>query len=261
VAQQGVGEDLHPAHTGNACGACHEEDNHRIEAMSSAVDLACSACHSGAHDLGVDMAAVADSTCDACHANVHQAPQRLVLGILPDTSAATPSDHFMDGLTCRSCHFSPTTTVAGSRVGSSEACVQCHRPEYARILGWWNEGIAQRTAMVERYLKGAEAAVAYRPEGDAARKAVERGRALLEVVERGGGQHNLPLTHQVFEDVLAQSAEGYRLADEPAPEAPYLGRAPRRGICVYCHYRLPEPGFSERMDDAFHREVLGAQAR
>lgn len=261
VATAGIGEDLHPAHQGNTCGSCHEEDNHRIEAMSSAVDLECSTCHSAEHDMSVDPAKVAATTCEACHKDVHQAPQRLVLGILPNAQAATPSDHFMDGLTCRSCHFSGTSTVSGRRVGSSDACVQCHRPEYAKILGWWNEGIAQRTDMVERYLQGAEAAVASRPEDDAGRQAAARGRTLLTVVEKGGGQHNLPLTHKVFEDVLLESSEAYRLAGLNAPAAPRLGRAPRQGICAYCHYRLPEPGFSERMDDAFHRDVLGATGR
>ena len=43
----------------------------------------------------------------------------------------------------------------------------------------------------------------------------------------------------------------------PAPPAPpALGRSPRQGLCSYCHYRTDEPGLSESMSDAFHREVM-----
>ncbi len=257
VTAAGIGEDLHPRHEGNACGSCHEEDNHRIQAMSSAVDLQCAACHTEEHGVQVDQPWLEASTCDDCHATAHQGEQRLLLGILPDAEAAAPSDHFMDGLTCRSCHLPLGRATGGRRVGSSIACVQCHRPEYATILRWWNDGIAERTRMVDGYLAGAEAAVRGRGPDDGAVQAVASARATLDLVRSSGGQHNLPLTHRMFEAAVAGAQEGYRLVGRNAPPAPQLGRAPRQGICAYCHYRLPEPGFSERMDDAFHREVLG----
>lgn len=256
VTQAGIGEDLHPAHAGNTCGACHEEDNHQIEAMSSAVDLQCADCHTEEHGVEVDVTWLDAATCDACHATAHQSEQRLVLGILPDSLAATPSDHFMDGLTCRSCHLPLGGANSERRLGSSVACVQCHRPEYATILRWWNEGIAERTRMVDRYLSGAERAAGRGEQGDTAALTAARARAMLSLVERAGGQHNLPLTHRIFQDVVSDATEAYRLAGVTPPAAPELGRTPRQGICAYCHYTLPEPGFSERMDDAFHREVL-----
>ncbi|MGD8321767.1 MAG: cytochrome c3 family protein [Gemmatimonadota bacterium] len=256
---RGIGEDLHPAHAGNSCGSCHEEDNHRIEAMSSAVDLDCAACHKDAHGVNVDHGWLETRTCDACHGSEHQGPQRLLLGILPDTSVATPSDHFMDGLTCRSCHLPGSGSADAARVGSSVACVQCHRSEYATVLRWWNQGIAERTRMVDRYLAGAEEAVEGRDTTDAGVRATRRARSLLELVRAGGGQHNLPLTHRIFQDVVAGASQAYRSVGRVAPSPPQLGRAPRQGICSYCHYTLPEPGFSENMDDAFHREVLGGR--
>jgi hypothetical protein len=75
-------------------------------------------------------------------------------------------------------------------------------------------------------------------------------------VRRSGGQHNLPLTHRIFEDAVAGAATAYREAGGDVPPPPQLGRAPRQGICAYCHYRIQEPGMSDAMDDAFHREVL-----
>lgn len=255
----GIGEDLHPPHNGIACGSCHEEDNHRIQAMSSAVDLQCTMCHTQEHGLEVDHGWMSAETCNSCHMNVHEGPQRILLGILPGREAAAPSQHFMDGLTCSSCHIPDAEETDQALAGTSRACVQCHRSEYATVLRWWNEGIAQRTRLVDRYLAGAESAVSGRLDDDPGKQAAARGRALLELIRRGGGQHNLPLTHRVFEDVVAQASEAYRLAGQGVPPVPQLGRAPRQGICAFCHYRINEPGFSETMDDAFHREVLGAR--
>lgn len=253
VAKEGIGEDLHPSHTGVACVSCHEADSHRIEAMSSAVDLVCSSCHAQEHGITVKGGPLNSASCDACHSTVHQAPQRLLLGITTfGTGEAMPAPHFMDGLTCRSCHRAQDGGKA-----TAQACVACHRPEFARVLGWWTEGIRQRMTLVRRYLAGADAAIAGRSDKDPAVKAVERGRSELDLIARGDGVHNIPLTHQLFQDALAEAAQAYRDVGRQPPTPPYLGNVPRRGICSFCHYKLPGPHFSQSMPDAFHREVLG----
>jgi hypothetical protein len=257
ATQAGIGEDLHPTHTSVGCGSCHEADNHRIEAMSSAVELECITCHHVEHDVEVGAVAMDSDACNECHRGVHVDEQRLLLGILPETPSAAPSDHFMDGLTCRSCHWEGDATTDHRTRGSSEACVACHRPEYAIVFRWWTQGIEERTRLVERYVAGAESAVAGRAEADQAVKSFARARQLLTVIRTAGGQHNLPLTHRIFEDALAASADAYRLSGRGVPTPPQLGRAPRQGLCAYCHYRLREPGLTEGMDDAFHREVMG----
>lgn len=255
----GIGEDLHPAHDGVACASCHEEDTHRIQAMSSAVDLDCMACHTTAHRLEVGGGDLSSATCGSCHARAHEGPQRLVLGIAEASAPAAPSQHFMDGLTCRSCHIPVDPGTDAARAGTEQACAGCHRPEYATVLRWWTQGLAERGRIVERYLQGAEGAVAHRGADDPARQAVARGRARLALVRGGGGQHNLPLAHRLFEEALSDGAEAYRSAGLGVPAPPGLGRAPRQGICAFCHYRMEEPGFSTTMDDAFHREVLGVR--
>jgi hypothetical protein len=257
VTEAGIGEDLHPSHTSVSCASCHEADNHRIEAMSSAVELSCTTCHRVEHDLDVGAAGMGSEACNECHQGVHVDEQRLLLGILPGTPAASPSDHFMDGLTCRSCHREGDATTDERTRGSSEACVACHRPEYASVFRWWSRGIDDRIGLVERYVASAESVVAGRPETDDAVANVARARQLLGLIERAGGEHNLPLTHRIFEDALSAAADAYRLAGRAVPTPPQLGRAPRQGLCTYCHYRLQEPGLTEGMDDAFHREVLG----
>ncbi len=254
----GIGRDLHPDHTGLACGSCHTRDNHRIQAMSSSVDLECAACHKQEHGVDAERLRLGTGTCNACHQGVHAAPQQVLLGILPDAEAALPSQHFMDGVTCASCHIAPDDADPTVLSGTAQACVQCHRSEYAKVLAWWNQGLEERIRLVDRYLTGAENAVAGRPTDDPAARAAARARRLLETIRSAGGQHNLPLAHRTFEDAVAGAREAYRLAGAGLPPAPDLGRAPRQGICAFCHYQLGGPGFSETMDDAFHREVLKA---
>jgi hypothetical protein len=254
VTRQGIGNDLHPSHEGEACSACHEADNHRIEAMSSAVDLKCATCHADAHGTDVGHASLDPGMCDGCHATVHQEPQRLLLGILPNSDGATPSNHFMNGLTCGSCHGSDAGQGSGA---TGQACVDCHRPEYATVLKWWTQGIAERTRIVDRYVSTAQGAMAGRAPDDPAIRALDQARATLKLLSTGGGEHNIPLAQRMFESALAQAAQAYRLAGETPPLVPSMGRAPRPGLCTYCHYRLQEPVMSDQMNDAFHRAVVG----
>jgi hypothetical protein len=260
TTQAGIGRDLHPAHVGISCAGCHDEDTHRIQAMSSSVELHCTACHTQAHGAALQPGSLGAGTCNGCHGAIHEGPQRLLLGIPPEAEAASPSRHFMAGVGCASCHIPPAgdeSTAALS--GMARACVQCHRTEYATVLAWWDQGIRDRTRLVDRYLTGAEAGLGGQAPDHPARQAASRARTLLDLVATSGGPHNLPLTHRIFEDAVAGASESYRLSGRGVPPAPDLGRAPRQGVCAFCHYRLSEPGFATTMNDAFHREVLGGR--
>jgi hypothetical protein len=136
--------------------------------------------------------------------------------------------------------------------------VGCHRPEYATVLRWWTQGTRERAVLVEGYVRGAEAALSHGGESDPARLAVARARQSLEAVSTAGSVHNITLSHTLLQEALAAAGEAYEAVGRRAPASPQLGRAPRQGICAYCHYGLQEPGFSDTMDDAFHREVLGS---
>lgn len=255
TTQSGIGEDLHPIHSGVSCASCHEADNHHIEAMSSAVDLACSDCHVVEHEVDVTGTATLEM-CSDCHREVHQAPQALLLGLASERNATAPSFHFMDGLTCRSCHVPRDSLSAEAVGGSSEGCVGCHRPEYATVLRWWRSGLRERATRVEFYVAGAEEAVRGRGDEDPAVQVAAAARRTLTLVATGGGEHNLTLAHSLFEDALAFAGDAYRGVGRTAPAAPALGRAPVQGMCTYCHYRLEGLELTEEMDDAFHREVM-----
>ena len=270
IMASGVGRDLHPFHSGVGCTSCHEGDTHHIEAMSSSVDLRCGDCHVDAHSVPFASGTVAPAACNLCHRGEHVEQQRMVLGLVPGEPRAAPSEKFLVGLTCRSCHLPPERSAdAGKpRLGTGRACVGCHRPEYATVLRWWQEGARDRLALVGRYLARAErnltagegaTASAARAAGEhpeVADSLAEAG-TLLDLVARGKVQHNLPLAHHLFERVVTLVGVAYRASGGAPPPAPELGPRPRMGFCVYCHYRLDEPGLARDMNDTFHREVMG----
>ncbi len=265
----GVGRDLHPSHAGFGCTSCHEGDTHHIEAMSSSVDLRCDDCHGSAHSVPFASGTVASTACNFCHRSEHVEQQRMVLGLVPGEPRAVPSAKFLAGLTCRSCHLPPERNVDASkpRLGTGRACVGCHRPEYATVLRWWQEGARARLALARRYVGRAQAdlAAGRRPSRsgggtgaypEIADSLAEAG-ALLDLVDVGKVQHNLPLAHHLFVRVVTLVGTAYRSSGAAPPPAPELGPRPRMGFCVYCHYRLREPGLARDMNDAFHREVMG----
>ncbi|HSG49611.1 MAG TPA: cytochrome c3 family protein, partial [Longimicrobiales bacterium] len=196
VVARGIGEDLHVSHTGVGCTSCHAGEAHRIQAMSTAIALECAQCHLEAHAVAVSTSFPDAGTCNDCHGGAHTAEQRMVLGLLPGVEAPQPSEKFMDGLTCRSCHVPDPRADAGTPVGGTEVgCEQCHRREYRHVLDWWNEGAADRLRQVRNALGRAESAVGGSPEAMAR---LDSARVLVGLVEGGGAIHNLNLSHRLL---------------------------------------------------------------
>ena len=260
VMQAGIGQDLHPEHTVVGCTSCHQQAEHRIVAMSSAVALECSHCHVRVHGVDVAAGVPGTVTCNACHPGAHLEQQRLMLGVAPAGIEATPSDKFMAGMTCRSCHIAEQALSDDARtnVGSSTSCAACHAPQYETVLGWWKEGLRERRALVQQYVAGARRAAA---SSEAAAAPLLRADSLLAFVDDADGHHNMPLSHRSMEAAVAQAARAYRELGLVEPPPPELGRQPRMGLCTYCHYRWREPRFHADMPDRFHREVLGVRER
>jgi predicted CXXCH cytochrome family protein len=253
---QGLGTDLHENHTATSCISCHEEGAHRIQAMSSAVQLSCVDCHRQEHDVAVTADFPDAVTCNYCHSDAHEAQQRLLLGVVTELEAPRPSAKFMDGLTCRSCHqAAPGSDPAVAVAGNDATCVECHRREYRRVEDWWIEGSEQRLRRVEAFAATASTRLGEDPGPDAAAE-LAAAASMLELVRSGGAVHNLALAHRLMEEASSRIGEAYRLAGRSVPAAPDLGREPSTGLCSYCHYRVNEPWLFQEMSGAFHREVM-----
>lgn len=256
TSARAVGRDLHPDHTGVACISCHEGGSHRIVAMSSAVDLECTDCHLRVHEVEVPADWPAEN-CIACHRDSHQDQQRLLLGLAGEGREPVPSEKFMSGMVCRSCHVrDPGAPSPETPTGKAEACVGCHEPRYATILRWWDQGLRQRATVVKRYVSRGRADLGAAAGSDSVGILLDDAETRLTLVEDAGGQHNLRLAHRLFVESLARTARAYEAAGRTPPDRPYLGRSPSMGICSYCHYRLDDPMEFREMPEDFHLRVM-----
>lgn len=255
VVAQGIGEDLHGSHTGVGCTSCHEGETHHIQAMSTSIVLDCSQCHREVHDVAVTTTFPEVETCNACHAGSHAAQQRMVLGLLPGVESPQPSEKFLDGLTCRSCHVAAQGTDPAVAVnGSDQGCEQCHRTEYGEVLRWWTQGADARIRMVGSALDRARTVLQGAPD---AMVRLDSARVLVTLVQEGRATHNLHLAHRLLVQASDQINQAYLDARRSPPAPPELGREPRMGLCSYCHYRVNDPWLFEEMSGDFHREVMG----
>lgn len=254
--EKAVGRDLHPLHGGVTCTGCHTEGIHEVQAMSSAVELVCADCHREVHDVTVELDGPTSRLCSECHTGVHAPQQRLLLGISPD-GTVMPSEKFLLGMTCRSCHVSPTLDpeLATEPIrGQAAACTGCHENEYEQVLEWWVDGGRARLGASTRYVDQAASAVG--AHSDSTRALIASAREMVGLVAEAGGQHNLELSDRLMREAVSRARAAYRLAGTTAPRAPEMGRVPHSGMCSYCHYGPDEPWDFGAMPDDFHRSVF-----
>jgi hypothetical protein len=257
IVARGIGTDLHPTHTAVTCTSCHESGLHRVRAMSSAVLLVCGDCHTREHNVVLGTEWNDDATCSSCHQAVHQPQQRLLLGMLPGAQAA-PSSKFIAGITCRSCHIQPTAAdPAGAAIrGQAEACSGCHRTEYRQVLDWWLAGTRERTRSVTAYVARARQELGPAAP-DSAQQLLAGAEAMLRMVAEAGGHHNLEVSDRIFRESVDRVRIAYGLLRRVPPQPPVLGSPAHEGTCSYCHYSPDSPWDFRRMNDAFHRSVMG----
>ena len=255
IQRSGIGVDLHPSHVSVSCESCHETDTHHIESMSSAVSLVCVDCHAVEHAVELNPSWPEPAMCVACHRQSHVQQQSFLLGIDASGAVPSPAEHFTSGLVCRSCHVEgsgspPVSAAAGA------ACVTCHRDEYQTVGRWWVEGVGDRMALVEPYLATAEGVVGRLATSDERRAQLSVSRGRLELLRSAGGEHNVRLAHQIFEEVVDASTAVLEASGVVASSEPALGEPPRSGFCTYCHYQIDQERTTEGMPEDFHREVM-----
>lgn len=264
LARAAADPEVHEEHVDVGCSSCHTAEMHEVRAMTTAVDLECSGCHLEVHRVEVTESWPERGTCVSCHADSHEPQQRLLLGVVPGQTTASPSEKFMQGLNCSSCHIPPAE--GGPRLasldqgvdGSARACQTCHLQEYDVVLEWWEEGSSARLAGVRRMVARAENRLSGNEAGSAA---VDSARALVALVDTAGAVHNLALSHRMMEDAVAAVIRGYERAGAAPERGPELGRRPSQGLCSYCHYRVDDPWLFQEMSGEFHRKVMRLENR
>lgn len=244
--------DVHESHLQVACGSCHATDAHRIEAMSTAIDLRCDVCHDRPHRLDDPSIASADELCNGCHRPVHVAQQRLLLGVVGGEFGSA-SEKFVSGLGCGSCHAAGADSVEGASGSMGGACGACHSAPYDLVPSWWSTGGVDRATAVLEYAEGGRSALSAAgldEELGELDEALEWARRVAE----GNAAHNVVLSHRLLEAALAAAEDAYLEAGTVAPFPPVLGREPRPGLCSYCHYDMPFEGPERRLGppDDFH---------
>jgi hypothetical protein len=173
----------------------------------------------------------------------------MILGIVDENSDPLPSQKFLSGLSCQSCHVPPPgVDPSTSTEGTRESCVGCHRSEFGQVLDWWLDGTEERLAGVQGFLSQARRTLGDTP-------ALDSVGARLELVQTGGAYHNLLFAHRVMEGATQEIQAAYQAAGRSAPAGPTLGREPSMGVCSYCHYELEDPLVFQEMTGSFHREV------
>ena len=254
LARASASVDPHLDHTEIGCARCHQDQGHEVRALSSAVALECGDCHGEIHGVEPEPTWPGTETCNACHGEIHAPEQALLLGMVAGVPGSRPSEKFMDGLSCRSCHVaSPAHDPQASLNGSVDGCVGCHRAEYGEVLDWWVEGSSTRVASVRRVV---DRAVERLAGNAAAAPRLDSALAALTAVEEGGAVHNLPLSHELLQRAQDQLAQAYRDGGGTAPAMTDLGSEPRMGLCTYCHYRSDDEWAFQEMSGEFHREAL-----
>lgn len=254
-------DGIHAEHLQVACVSCHEDGVHRVESMSSAIDLRCDVCHDRPHKVDDPSIAAADELCNSCHRPVHTEQQRLLIGMVGGEFGSA-SEKFLSGLGCGSCHGESLESADGATGPMDGSCGDCHSAEYDLVPAWWSIGGVDRANAVLSYAEGSRAALAAAGMDEELREldgALEWARWVAE----GNAAHNVVLSHRLLEAALAAAEDAYLDAGTLAPFPPILGREPRPGLCSYCHYDMPFEGPGVRLGppDDFHLSLRGSSGR
>ncbi|HSG07838.1 MAG TPA: cytochrome c3 family protein [Longimicrobiales bacterium] len=243
--------ELHQEHPQLNCTACHLPEAHSVRAMSTAIDLVCSDCHAEPHATGAP-AMGRIGLCDGCHQDAHSDQQRMFLGLVADDVMPVPSEKFLMGLTCRSCHAHEDGLEARRSAAAGASCTGCHESPYSSVLAWWEDGVELRVRNVRSFIAAAERLSA------PADPDLARAGALLDFIDRGRGVHNLTLTHRLLQRAVGLTAGVTAALGAQSLPTPPLGIAPDADLCSNCHYNLRFDAARSPlgMRDAFHRSVL-----
>ncbi len=190
----------------------------------------CTNCHLEIEHVAPRHLETARTECATCHGGGHSPQRSLYAGIGGKGVAPMPDVMYRAGVRCEGCHRQHAEGDAGEAPLAGEvACMSCHGPSYRTLFGDWKVMIEERTAAARQQLDSTARLL-----GDQAPTLLADARHNLELVERGGGIHNVRYSLALLRAVHLQQNErrklsGKREVSPPWPVPPY------ETPCMECH--------------------------
>jgi predicted CXXCH cytochrome family protein len=177
--------------------------------------------------------------CATCHGAGHSAQRDLYAGVGGRGLPPAPGPMFIAGVTCEGCH-NPEVSAVPAATGdvsgphgmraSDVACMSCHGPSYAKVFRSWQQGLQARVAPLAAQMSASQASM-----GAAPPPAWLDARYNLDMVERGGGVHNVGYAYALLDRAHEQMNDARRARGLAALPLPWPRIAPGSAACVSCH--------------------------
>ena len=190
---------MHKEHVANQtarCLSCHTPIEHKKKAA--------------------DFIDVARSQCQACHPDHHIYQKALLMGKAFDDIPETPALMYEVKTNCLGCHIGKSHKKGERiKVGSADACVNCHSKRHKSMLKEWKDKIKLELDDLAEVEKEAIAAIKKaREKGQDAKvqkaeESLKKGQDTVNIVRYGNGVHNKKYSITIidagfgyFEDII-----------------------------------------------------------
>lgn len=223
------------------CYSCHG-DQKRLQRFSETEFLhqkhvtdhkiECLHCHNEIqHKTALALEPVSTS-CGACHRDGHSAARDLYAGIGGKGVPPMPSTMYQAGINCAGCHVLPIDTGETAAFKPTDVnCMSCHGPRYSKVLGRWKALVSERLERVKGELSNTRSRFALKPHQEGP---LSDAWANVELVERGGGTHNVEYTLALLDashEMINKAREQSGLPSLPKQ----WESAPFQSTCFRCH--------------------------
>ncbi len=232
------------------CLQCHTEITHKLRPRP------------GAEVRGpASPASDGGGNCAACHSSTHGVGETFFRGEGGRGAPPTPSAMWLARVDCSGCHR-PTPGVLGSpgkAVPAKEfACLSCHGPAFAGMMGRWQEAYGTATEAVAAALE--EALPKASEPGE--RRALEDAAHDVALVRADGsrGVHNPWYARKLLESAHARSEGVLRAADPARPASPFPLDPPfatNMTCALLCHVGIEKQDIRSPGTRFEHRRHLG----
>ena len=197
--------DLHASGLEVACTKCHSPEKHKMRVITRSE---CMACHHEAEDMA----------CGQCHPE----QESLYTGKLATWGGedGDPDVMFEGEVECTGCHhLSEDLSIEAIQA----MCVDCHEAGYDEMLGEWinevRDALGRVLVLAEDVKQGIKLGRTRGRNTAEAARLLQQAEPVIQLIEKGKGSHNHPLSVELLEGVEAQLKKALVLVQSipPAP--------------------------------------------